>query len=87
MIHVTDHACRRFVERVKPCSLEEAKAEILAHARAIEAAAKFACEVVRLGTGERLVLDGTTVITVYAPKTLPRQCRRTAHHLGEGEWL
>jgi hypothetical protein len=76
VIHVTDHACQRFIERCRACTLEEAKSEILSHAKAIEAAAAFACEIVRLGDGARLVLDGTRVLTVYAPHTLPRQCRQ-----------
>jgi hypothetical protein len=75
MIHVTHHALERFVERVAPCSLEEARERILEHARAIEKAAEFGCEVVRCGSGERLILDGTRVLTVYAAHNLPRQCR------------
>lgn len=75
MIHVTMHSCERFIERVRPCTMDEAREAILAHARAIEAAAAFGCEVVRCGSGERLVLDGTRVLTVYAPRNFPRQCR------------
>ena len=85
-IRVTRHACERFAERA-PCSLSEARDRILAAARGIEAPAAFGCEVVRLGTGERLVLDGLTVVTVYARDMLPRKCRHTHHHLGDGEWL
>jgi hypothetical protein len=32
-IHVTVHAMERFVERCRPCTLAEAKAEILTHPR------------------------------------------------------
>jgi hypothetical protein len=88
MIKVTDHACRRFAERVERCSLDDARLRILAASRAIEAAAAFGCEVVRMGGGARLVLNGLTVVTVYQRGTFPRQCRRTAHIVhGEGEWL
>ena len=88
MIRVTQHACERFTQRVRPCSLEEARDDILSHSRAIKTAAKFGCEVVRLGSGERLVLDGETVVTVYAPHCLPRQLRSgRQHYLGDGEWL
>jgi hypothetical protein len=75
MIHVSNHACERFIERVEACTFEEARAAIMAHEKAIEAAAKFGCEVVRCGRGERLVLSGNRVVTVYAAHTLPRQCR------------
>ena len=85
MINVTRHACERYRERVQACSLEDAREHILASSRAIEAAAAFGCEVVRLGGGERLVLHGRTVVTVYERHALPRQCRRNS--LGEGEQL
>lgn len=75
MIHVTLHACERFQQRVAPCSIEEARAAILTHARAIEKAAEFNCAVVRCGHGERLILEGTKVLTVYAAGVRPRQCR------------
>jgi hypothetical protein len=76
MIHVTAHAAQRFIERVAACTLDQARAHILSHAKAIEAAADFHCEVVRCAGGERLVLDGTRVLTVYGRGELPRQCRR-----------
>jgi hypothetical protein len=75
-IHVTDHACKRFIERVAPVSMASARWHILSHAKVIEAAADFRCEVVRCAGGERLVLDGTRVLTVYGRGELPRQCRR-----------
>jgi hypothetical protein len=75
MIHVTTHAIQRFQERVAACTIDEARSRILAHSKAIEAAAAFGCEIVRCGTGERLVLNGTRVLTVYAPHNLPHQCR------------
>lgn len=75
MIKVTRHAVERYVQRVRPCSIEEARADIISHERAIEVAARFCCEVVRLGDGSRLVLNGTTVLTVYAAGDFPHQCR------------
>jgi hypothetical protein len=86
MIRVTHHACERFIERVSPCSLDDARLRILESAKAIEAAAAFGCEIVRRGHGERLVLDGLTVLTVYGAHHLPRQCRNR-HPLGDGDWL
>lgn len=75
MIHITTHAVHRFQERVQPCRDDEARAAILSHEKALEAAADFHCEVVRCAGGERLILQGRTVVTVYPPHELPRQCR------------
>jgi hypothetical protein len=74
-VHVTNHACSRFIERVAACSIDQAREHILAHTKAIEAAAAFHCEVVLCGNGERLILQGTRVLTVYAAHERPRQCR------------
>lgn len=82
MITVTPHAIARFQERVAPCSVETARERILAASHAIGVAAKFGCEVVRLGNGARLILEGEKVVTVYAAHTLPRQCRRSSHSGG-----
>jgi hypothetical protein len=74
-VHVTTHAAERFIERVAACSIAQARDRILAHATAIECAAAFGCEVVRCGNGERLILQGTRVLTVYAAHERPHQCR------------
>lgn len=79
MIHVTPLAIARFIERVAPCTLDQAREHILSHAKAIECAADFHCEIVKCGGGERLVLDGTRVLTIYGRGELPRQCRRSSH--------
>lgn len=75
MIWVSNHACQRFCERVRPCSIDEAKAAIMSHQKALEAAVKFGAEVVRCGDGSRLVLQGESVVTVYARGDMPRQLR------------
>lgn len=65
MIHVTSHACERFVERIDSrLTFDQARAAILRSAAAIECAARFGCGTVRLGNGARLVLVGATVVTV-----------------------
>lgn len=76
MISISPHAIHNFIERVAACSRDEARASIMTHEKAIECAADFGCEIVKLGDGSRLVLDGTRVLTVYARHALPRQCRR-----------
>lgn len=75
MIHVYAHAIQRYQERVRPCSAEDARADIMAAHRGIEAAAAIHCSVVRLASGARLVLDGSNVVTVYGRDMFPRQCR------------
>jgi len=65
MIHVSTHSVERYLERVDGrLTFEQARAEIASHERAIEKAAAFGCSFVRLGNGARLVLVGTTVVTV-----------------------
>lgn len=83
MIRVTRHACERFVERVAPCSFAEAKASILSHSKALETAVAFGAEVVKLGTGHRLILQGATVVSVYPAHEWPRQCRNPYKDGGE----
>jgi hypothetical protein len=85
-VHVSHHAAERYVERVEPCTIEQAKERILRASKAIQAAAAIGCEVVRLGCGARLVIDGLRVIAVYPRGDTPRQCR-SRHHLGDGEFL
>jgi len=79
MIQITTHAIQRFIERVHPCSYSEAREEIFSHARAIEAAASFGCAVVRCGGGERLILAGNRVVSVFPRNAIPRQIRASWH--------
>ena len=79
MITVTHHAIDRFIERVRHCSFEDARNAILSHERAIEAAIAFGAEVVRCADGSRLVLQGSSVVTVHARGDLPHQCRAPLH--------
>lgn len=67
---VTAHAIERFMERVRPCRWDEAETELRSHERAVLAAASIGCRSVRLGSGARLVLEGSTVVKVY-----PREVR------------
>jgi hypothetical protein len=62
-LHVSGHAIERALERIDPrMSWEQAKA--LLSAPAIARAAAFGAPYVRLGTGQRVVLDGFNVVTV-----------------------
>lgn len=67
MIHVTDHALRRFQERIRPVSKEEAREAILSHITALNIALAFGAPCVRCGDGMRIVLKGEAVTTVFGP--------------------
>lgn len=62
MIHVSAHAIDRYRERVAPVSYEEAHAALSSDV--IQQAAAFGVRYVRLGTGQRVVLDCDRVVTV-----------------------
>lgn len=63
MIHVTEHAIDRFIERIRFCDREVARATIAAAERAVEVAASFGASTVKTAQA-KLVLQGTTVVTV-----------------------
>ena len=67
MAHVSNHALLRFQERVEMVPLAEARRRIMAHAKAIDTAARMNCTCLRLGDGSRLILEGDVVTTVYGP--------------------
>lgn len=78
---VTEHAARRWIDRVHPgiCQ-DDAMAEIASHGAAIRAAACFGSTCVKLGCGARLVLEGEAVVTVLAPgMRLPELMRPAAY--------
>jgi len=66
-ISVTRHAVNRWMERIdQRASYDQADRAIRSHARAVCAAADFGCSVVKLATGDRLILDGRSVVTVLS---------------------
>lgn len=72
MIRVSKHAIVRYRERIRACSITDARAAILLHSRALEAAAAMGARIVRLGDGSRLILDGLTVVTVFSKDMIAR---------------
>lgn len=65
MIHVTLHAAQRYVERVNPrLSVSEAVEAIRRHGPVIEIAIRERAPIVKLGTGQKLVLKGGAIVTV-----------------------
>lgn len=78
MIRVTRHAIQRFVERVAPVNPKRAREMILtaiAKTRADDTGAPY----VKLGTGQRIVIEGDAVVTVLAKGTTMGLLGRAAH--------
>ena len=71
VLHVMPHAVERYRERVGDPGSDAAILAVLT-GPVVQQAARFGCPYVRLGTGQRIVLDGWRVVTV-----LPRE-----HHAG-----
>jgi len=64
MIHVTNHAVRRYQERVAAVGTGEARRRIRLHERTLQIAADFGAPVVRNGEGVGFVVQGGAVVTV-----------------------
>lgn len=84
MIHISNHAIERWLERVDPkASWAEARQAL--SGPAITLAAEFGAPFVKLGTGQRVVLQGSRVITVLPKDIRPgrldpaRQFQRREH--------
>ena len=59
---ITAHAVMRYIERVQPCTEDEAIVAL--SSRAISLAVQFGAPYVRLGTGQRIVIEDGTIVTV-----------------------
>lgn len=70
MGYVTDHAVLRFLERHHGVPVEQIRAALTVGA--IDTAAAFGCGTIKLGTGERMRLNGDVVSTIV-PKQKPRK--------------
>lgn len=69
-LYVSLHAAQRYCERVNPrLTIAEAIDEL--QSTAIRKAAEFGAPYVKLGTGQRIVLQGWSVVTVL-PSESPR---------------
>lgn len=68
MAVITAHAAQRYAERVAPVDPSDARLAMLAASPAIDCAARIGCDVVVLGNGARLVLDGDIVVTVLSKR-------------------
>lgn len=66
-ISVTRHAVNRWMERIdRRATYDQVDQAIRSHAKVVCAAADFGCSVVKLATGDRLILDGRSVVTVLS---------------------
>lgn len=61
---VTEHAIDRYIERVEHVERDMAREKILSAQRGIDAAARFGATTVKT-PHTKLVLQGTTVVTVF----------------------
>ncbi len=68
MATITDHALLRFIERVKGIDIEACRAEM--QSPALDAAVKAGASYVRRGDGTRLVIRGSSVVTVLPAMSL-----------------
>lgn len=73
-LHVTSHAIERAMERIGCKTPAEAQAMLTGPF--IVAAADFGAQYVRLATGQRIVLDGRSVVTVLPANNFKRQVAR-----------
>jgi hypothetical protein len=62
MIHVTHHAVQRFQERVANWPEDRVRAAL--SSPLVHKAAEFGAHYIRLGTGQRIVIEDGAVITV-----------------------
>ena len=62
MLHITRHAIMRYQERV--ADLPDDAVRIALSSPTIQCAAEFGARQVKLSGGQRVVLDGDTVVTV-----------------------
>lgn len=69
MIHVTAHAIERYQERV--ANLSDDIVTTILSAPVIQRAADFGAPYVRLVTGNRIVIQNHTVVTVLPKDTWP----------------
>jgi len=73
-LHITQHAIERYIERVAPVTPDEAREAL--DCPAVRTAAQIGARFVRLHGGQRIVLQGCTVVTVMPAENYRKQVRR-----------
>ena len=74
MLTISHHAIQRYQERVANVPEDQARAAL--STRAIQIAAKFGARFVRLGTGHRVAISDSVVVTVLPAMRSNRNARR-----------
>lgn len=77
-LHVTTHATERYLERVNPRATW-AEAEQALSSPFIQAAANWGVPFVKLGTGQRVVIQDHKIITVLPTGHLPGRLDSARH--------
>lgn len=70
-IYITQHAIERYQQRVQACNDDDARTAL--SSPTIMRALAFGCPYVKLGTGQRIVIEDGAVITVLPIETLRGQ--------------
>lgn len=73
-LHITAHAIQRYRERVAELADDQIRAAL--DCPAVRAAAQIGARFVRLHGGQRIVLQGDTVVTVMPSDNYRKQVRR-----------
>lgn len=76
-LRVTDHAITRYRERVARLPAEQVRAILTSEI--VLQAITFGARYIRLGTGQRIVLDGDTVVTVLPCGSKGQRLRDDPH--------
>lgn len=73
-LRISSHAISRYRSRVEPVDYDTAHAAL--SSPIVQAAARFGCSIVRLPTGQRIVIENYTVVTVLPAEQFKRQIQR-----------
>jgi hypothetical protein len=78
--HTTEHAIERYIERVCPCTQDEARAALSTDR--IRAAIAFGARMIKLGGGQRLIIRDGAIVTITPAE---KQSRNWLDRMSRGE--
>lgn len=79
---ITDHACQRYAERVRPCTQDEARTAM--SSAFIQTAIAFGARIIRLGGGQRLIIRNKVIVTVVPADRSRAQLDRMSRGIVNG---
>lgn len=83
-VNVSAHAISRYRERVSPVTADEARAQL--DTPAVRTAIRIGAPYVKLGTGQRIVIEGNVVVTVLPADHGPHAMSRANYeHRNHGD--